>query len=47
MTLKEHEQRYYKKLFFSMDSVEFKVQFATFAVKDIWLKKKMAVQTAR
>ena len=35
-----HEQRYYKKLSFRMDSVEFKVQLSPFAVD---AKKKMVV----
>ena len=33
--LKGHEQRYHKKLFFSTDSVEFKVQLASSAVNAI------------
>ena len=33
--LKGHEQRYHKKLFFSTDSVEFKVQLAPSAVNAI------------
>ena len=33
--LTRHEQRHYKKLFFSMDSVEFKVRRAPFAVNGI------------
>ena len=45
--LKGHKQRYYKRLFFSMDSVEFKVQLAQFAVCAPHLKKKMVVQTPR
>ena len=38
MILKGHgayEQRYYKKLFFSMDFVEFKVQLPLFAMSTI------------
>ena len=35
MVLKIHEQRHYKKLFFSMDSREVKVQRAPFAVNAI------------
>ena len=35
MILKRHEQRHYKKLFFNMDSVEFKVQLEPFAVDAI------------
>ena len=45
MILKRHEQRYYKKLFFSVDSVEFKVQLAPFPLNVIY--KKMAAQTSR
>ena len=32
MIFKRHKQRYNKKLFFSMDSIEFKVQIVLFAV---------------
>ena len=39
MILKGHGQKYYKKLFFNMDSAEFKVQLAPFAVNAI-LKRK-------
>ena len=35
MILNRHKQRIYKKLFFSMDSVEFNVQLAPFVKKKI------------
>ena len=35
MILKRHEQGYYKKIFFGMDFVEFKVQLAPFPINII------------
>ena len=39
LILKGHEQSYYKKLFFSMDSIEFKVQLAPFVINAIIKRK--------
>ena len=46
MMLKGHKPREYKRLSISMDSVEFKVELAQFAVRGN-LKKKMVMHTPR